>query len=281
MLRHTLAAATVGAACTSALAVNATLLTQERTITARTSFDANAVEAGAPNFLPFAQTVTASVSFPVAGGGTAVNTATTTINCLANPNKILSSGTLSGAGGTAQTGASLTPVIGETRSSLIITFDIAAPTPYRLVASPRPSDDPADSFEIELKNTDTGAHLVTVDETMPPQAVSMNSVLPPGRYMIKYKVEFTTRADTAVAPYTFILDLAPGCNQADVAGLGGTTGGDNQLTADDLLVFLTAFFAADFSVADLTSIGGSPTPDGQLTADDVVGFLGAFFAGCG
>lgn len=280
MNRTLLAAAAIALAATHAAAVDVTLLTQERTITARTSFDANAIAVAAPDFLPFNQTVTASVTFPTPGGGTAVNAATTTINCLANPNKMLASGTLSGAGGTAQVGAALQPVIGETRTFLSITFDVSAARAYRVSASPRPSTDPADAFELELKSLTTGDHLVAIDDTMPPQTVWVAGTLAPGRYSIKYKVEFTTRADAASAPYTFTLDLAPGCNPADVAGLGGASGGDGLLTADDVLVFLAAFFNADAATADMWTLGGASGPDGLLTADDIVGFLGAFFAGC-
>ena len=281
MLRHAFAAATVAAVSTGASAVSVTLLTQERTVTARTSFDANVVTASAPNFQPFATTVTASVNFPASGGGTGANSATTTINCLANPNKILSSGTLAGSGGTAQVGAMEQDVLGECKTSLLVNFNVTTPTPYRLTATPRPSDDPVDSFEIKLRNEDAHDTLAEVDQTMPAQGIATNGVLAPGHYSIRYTVEFTVRAGSSTAPYNFLLDLAPGCNQADVAGLGGAGGGDNQLTSDDLLVFLTAFFAGDLSIADLTSIGGASIPDGQLTADDVVGFLSAFFAGCG
>ncbi|MGH7133099.1 MAG: GC-type dockerin domain-anchored protein [Phycisphaerales bacterium] len=34
------------------------------------------------------------------------------------------------------------------------------------------------------------------------------------------------------------------------------------------------------AVADLVGLGGSPTPDGQITVDDLVFFLSQFFAGC-
>ncbi|MGH7131924.1 MAG: GC-type dockerin domain-anchored protein [Phycisphaerales bacterium] len=73
--------------------------------------------------------------------------------------------------------------------------------------------------------------------------------------------------------------IAP-CNLADVAQLGGQVGPDGQLTADDLIVFLSAFFAGNMSIADITGLGGASPPDGQLTADDVVSYIAAFFQGC-
>ncbi|MGH7131541.1 MAG: GC-type dockerin domain-anchored protein [Phycisphaerales bacterium] len=71
-----------------------------------------------------------------------------------------------------------------------------------------------------------------------------------------------------------------GCNAADVAGLGGSIGPDGQLTADDVVVYLAAFFSNDLAVADIAVLGGAPGADGQLTADDIVYFLSQFFSPC-
>ena len=70
------------------------------------------------------------------------------------------------------------------------------------------------------------------------------------------------------------------CGRADIAALGGFALPDGQLTADDIIVFLDAYFRNIFVVADLASLGGVAGPDGRLTADDVIEFLAAFFAGC-
>ncbi len=70
------------------------------------------------------------------------------------------------------------------------------------------------------------------------------------------------------------------CNAADVAGLGGSPSYDSVLTADDLVYYLSQFFAGNIAVADLVGLGGSPTLDGVLTADDLVYFLAQFFAPC-
>ncbi|MGH7130880.1 MAG: GC-type dockerin domain-anchored protein [Phycisphaerales bacterium] len=75
--------------------------------------------------------------------------------------------------------------------------------------------------------------------------------------------------------------LVAGCpNKADVARLGGAFGCDEQLSADDIVVFLTAFFANDLTIADIVGLGGNPTPDGTITTDDLIAFLAAYFAGC-
>ena len=65
---------------------------------------------------------------------------------------------------------------------------------------------------------------------------------------------------------------------ANLVGPGGSTC-DSQLTADDVIAFLSGFFAQQ-PIADVARLGGAIGPDGQWTADDVVAFLAAFFAGC-
>lgn len=78
-----------------------------------------------------------------------------------------------------------------------------------------------------------------------------------------------------------VMEASPaGCNAADVASLGGATVPDGTLSADDVVAFLSAFFAGEVAVADVASLGGAAVPDGELTTDDVVAFLAAFFAGC-
>lgn len=67
---------------------------------------------------------------------------------------------------------------------------------------------------------------------------------------------------------------------ADVAGLGGVAGADGQLTPDDIIFYLSAFFANDLAVADKVGLGGAPGADGQLTPDDIIAFLDSFFGGC-
>lgn len=68
---------------------------------------------------------------------------------------------------------------------------------------------------------------------------------------------------------------------ADVAGLGGSAGGDGQLTPDDLVYFLQQFFNNNLAVCDIAILGGNPGSDGQITPDDLVYFLSLFFSNCG
>jgi hypothetical protein len=69
------------------------------------------------------------------------------------------------------------------------------------------------------------------------------------------------------------------CTPSDVAGPGQTVGADGQLTADDIIVFVGWFFAAD-ARADIAGSGQSVGADGQFTADDLILFINRFFAGC-
>ncbi len=94
--------------------------------------------------------------------------------------------------------------------------------------------------------------------------------------------------DNNVTPPTAPLDRAfvariprgpAACGPSDVAGSGQTLGADGQLTADDIIVFIGWFFAAD-ARADVAGSGQTVGADGQFTADDIIIFINRFFAGC-
>lgn len=70
----------------------------------------------------------------------------------------------------------------------------------------------------------------------------------------------------------------PQRNLADIAGANQAVGPDGQRTADDIIVFLGAFFANDIAMADLGSTNQGTTPDNELSADDILIFLNAYFA---
>jgi hypothetical protein len=65
----------------------------------------------------------------------------------------------------------------------------------------------------------------------------------------------------------------------DVAGANQSTTPDGQLTADDIIVFLSWYFASD-TRADVAGANQASTPDSQLTADDIIVYLSRYFAGC-
>ncbi|MGH7131015.1 MAG: GC-type dockerin domain-anchored protein [Phycisphaerales bacterium] len=96
-----------------------------------------------------------------------------------------------------------------------------------------------------------------------------NITLPPGLQLV-------------YTPTTVALMLAgpAGCNRADVGSLGGNPAPDGVLTVDDVVAFLSAFFANNITVADIAGLGGGSIPDGQVTVDDLVTFLTEFFTVC-
>ncbi|MGH7133320.1 MAG: GC-type dockerin domain-anchored protein, partial [Phycisphaerales bacterium] len=69
---------------------------------------------------------------------------------------------------------------------------------------------------------------------------------------------------------------------ADIASPGGDLVPDGHTTVDDLIAYLTQFFAGNIAIADLATLGGGPgaAGDGQITVDDLVYFLAAFFSNC-
>jgi hypothetical protein len=72
------------------------------------------------------------------------------------------------------------------------------------------------------------------------------------------------------------------CNIADITSIGGPSAGncgDGQLSADDVVAFLDAFFNQR-PAADIVGLGGALGADGRWTADDIISFLAAFFNGC-
>ena len=70
-------------------------------------------------------------------------------------------------------------------------------------------------------------------------------------------------------------------NPSNVSGPGqNTVTVDEELTADDIIVFLNRFFANDLA-SNVSGPGQNTTLlDNELTADDIIVFLNRFFAGC-
>lgn len=81
--------------------------------------------------------------------------------------------------------------------------------------------------------------------------------------------------------FTGVTMVSPGvaCSLADVAGANQRPCPDGLLTADDIIVFLSWFFAGD-GRANIAGPNQSTVPDQDFTADDIIVFLGRYFAGC-
>jgi hypothetical protein len=74
------------------------------------------------------------------------------------------------------------------------------------------------------------------------------------------------------------LSSTPDCI-ADIASAGQFPDPDGQLTADDIILFINRFFAAD-ERADIAGTGQTTGADGNFSADDIILYINRFFAGC-
>jgi len=66
---------------------------------------------------------------------------------------------------------------------------------------------------------------------------------------------------------------------ADIAGPGPSVGPDGELTADDVILYISWFSGGD-PQADIAGPGPSVGADGEFTADDIILFVNRFTAGC-
>jgi len=196
------------------------LLTQQRSITAATSADGGSQTVAAPDFSHFVQTVSLSTTFQGAGGPQ-TNASVARIDCQVDPNRIVANGTLSGAGGVAVGG---TTEIGDSRAAVLVTFRVLVPTAFTFAADPRPDLHPTDEFVLDFRNTSTNTHIVDLDNTVPPQAVSLSGILQPGDYSFRYRIECTLDESFTARDYSFDLAVpAPaGCALLGLAGLVAT-----------------------------------------------------------
>lgn len=102
--------------------------------------------------------------------------------------------------------------------------------------------------------------------------------MPSGRRAVATWTDDTSGV-TRVVSQSFNYDATFGC-VPDVAQLGGGAGPDGQISVDDLIFYLGAFFSNDLTVADIATLGGSSGPDGQVSVDDLIYYLSLFFSGC-
>ena len=243
----------------STAGADVTLQAQERRIDAATTSDGNVQTASAANFAPFVRTLNLSTTF-VGPNGPVTNVAISRIDCQIDPNSIRARGNLAGAGGVlASTGEVET---GDSKASVLITFQVDAPIEYHLTAAARPELHPTDSFIVEIKDITRNNRVFTVNGDDPPQMVNTSGTLEPGQYWMKYRIEVTF--DDVPASRDFGFNLTLGC-RADFNGLDG-------VSVQDLFDFLGAWFAAD----QRADFDGS----GVLTTQDIPEYLNAWFAGC-
>ncbi len=192
-------------------------LTQDRTISAATSFDGGMQTISAADFGPFVDVAQLAVTFPAVGGGTGENAARAGIDCHLDPNLISVIGDLSASGGLAVGG--LDPLFGEARISVAVSFEITDASPFFLMANPRPSAFAGDRFKLVFKQLDGAAEVfVDLDESTPPEAVNLSGQLAPGLYEVEYEVQFTSFGDDLSSSVAFSLQV-PGPSALAVLGL--------------------------------------------------------------
>jgi uncharacterized membrane protein len=69
------------------------------------------------------------------------------------------------------------------------------------------------------------------------------------------------------------------CGSSDIAGPGQVGRPDGEVTADDIILFISRFTARD-ARGDIAGPGPTPGPDGEFTADDVILFIANFTSAC-
>lgn len=207
--RQQFAALAVVAATGSCALADVTYLTQARSITATTSFDANTQLVSAPDFGRFLETLALSTTFPT-DADTGTNLAVAGIDCQLDPNAILVTGSLAGSGGLS-VGGNPGVQFGEAMVQINTSFLAGGPTPFVMLASPRPSTRPGDRFKIKLKNETTNSVMFLLDDSMPPQAVDFRGTLTPGSYSLEFQAELTVDGPEILRDFSFSLTVpAPG-----------------------------------------------------------------------
>jgi len=101
-----------------------------------------------------------------------------------------------------------------------------------------------------------------------------------GRYTIRVGGYRNTSGTVASGAGTLTVGFVVlPCGASDIAGPGPSIGADGELTADDVIQFISWFTSGD-ARADVAGPGPSVGGDGEFTADDVILFINRFTAGC-
>lgn len=182
-------------------------LSQERSVSAATSFDGAAQSVMAADFGPFVETVDLSVSFPTVAGGVGENRGRAGIDCELDPNRVRLSGAFVVAGGEAVVaGGGTEQVFGEGRVFLRVTFEITELSQFDLLASPRLAGEPGDRFKIVLEQVGgDGSVLFALDENDPAQAVNETGEFLPGVYELEYEAQLTSAGPESLGEVSFEL----------------------------------------------------------------------------
>ena len=181
-----------------------TYLTQDRSITAATSFDGGTLTIAAPNFASFVQTINLSTSFPGLNNTVGLNEAVAGIDCQLDPNKIKASGRLLARGGTSFVAGQDKVESGSAAATIRTTFHLDADSAYQLIASPRPLAGAKDKFKLKLENVSTGV-ILFLDESTPPAAVNTAGLFAAGDYSLEYQIELSSEDGTLDDSFELLL----------------------------------------------------------------------------
>lgn len=189
------------------------LLDQSRTISIATSADGTVLNAQAPDFAPFIETLENNTLY-ISPTGPRPNRARTTITSILDSNSVQLAGTCEGEGGEDENGS---PVLGENHVDVDVDFEISESTPIHLSALPRPTNGAlADSFRVRLRNRDTSNDVFDIGSDNPPTLVNFFTTLPPGEYNFRFHADFTVSTDAQSFTFGARLLLPPfGCDSID------------------------------------------------------------------
>jgi hypothetical protein len=112
------------------------------------------------------------------------------------------------------------------------------------------------------------------------EGLTLGPRLGPGRYALLAVTDDGGTSDPLSTNRLVSFEISGvACSASDVAGANQSVGGDGELSADDIIVFLSWYFAGDVR-GDVAGANQAPGRDGQWTADDIIVFLGRYFNGC-
>jgi hypothetical protein len=287
-----IAAHVLAAAAASQALAGVTILTQQRTISVATTLDANITSASAPDFSPFVRKIQVGGVVQGAGGLVPV-TASGRIDCQIDPNKIIATGRILGAGAVAASTNTIEE--GNSKVLVLVTFMVDAPIQIGLVAAPSPAVLPTDDFIVELRDQTRHNDVFSLQAHDPPQTVNFTTTLQPGEYSMKYKIEGTFSDAQIERSFGFALAFprpAPSdCNNNGIDDyvelVLGAAPDVNHNGIIDACECLADWNGGGLSIADVFAfindwfIGTADfNHSGDITTDDIFDFLNAWFAGC-
>lgn len=203
-------------------AAGVTFLSQERRITAHTTFDGSTVEASATGFELFETIVNASVLFPSAQGNRE-NFANAGISCTFEFGKFRARGRLEGAGGVALLPGGPQTVVGWATAYTMFTFETDEVYPWEVRADSLDGSGGGENggnFAVILRSLDTGETLFFADRGSGLDAISVGGILPAGRYSVSYTTDLIADDDGHGDEYDFEFRV-PGPGGASIMAMAG------------------------------------------------------------